>query len=135
MAHLPLTKNGDSRDIPLSRRAVAILKELKADKSRDAERVFPVTGNSIRLAFEHLRVRAEMDDFRFHDLRHEGVSRLFEKGLNIAEVSTTSATNFVCSSDTHIQPDLVARLNSIIQNMKGSTRCLKTSVSLLRTFG
>jgi integrase len=75
--------NGDSRDIPLSRRAVAILKELASDKGRDADRVFPLTGNSICLAFEHLRVRAGMDDFRFHDLRHEGVSRLFEKGLNI----------------------------------------------------
>jgi integrase len=41
-----------------------------------------------RLAFEHLRARAQMDDFHFHDLRHEGISRLFELGLNIAEVST-----------------------------------------------
>src|ERR1700693_1837448 len=64
VAHLPLTKNGDSRDIPLSTRAVAVLKELMADKDPDADRVFPVTGNSIRLAFEHLRVRAGMDDFR-----------------------------------------------------------------------
>src|SRR2546429_7708068 len=37
VAHLPLTKNGDSRDIPLSRRAVAILKELMADETRDAK--------------------------------------------------------------------------------------------------
>jgi integrase len=113
VAHLPLTKNGDSRDIPLSRRAVAVLKELKADKGRDAERVFPVTGNSIRLAFEHLRVRAEMDDFRFHDLRHEGVSRLFEKGLNIAEVSTISGHKELrmLQRYTHLRAvDLVSRL-------------------------
>ena len=57
VAHLPLTKNGDSRDIPLSRRAVAILKELMADKGRDAEKVFPVSPNSVRLCFEHLRAR------------------------------------------------------------------------------
>jgi len=31
-----------------------------------------------------------MLDFRFHDLRHEVISRLFEKGLNIAEVSAIS---------------------------------------------
>jgi integrase len=106
-------ENGDSRDIPLSRRAVTLLKELKADKSRDADRVFPVTGNSIRLAFEHLRVRAEMEDFRFHDLRHEGVSRLFEKGLNIAEVSTISGHKELrmLQRDTHLRAeDLVARL-------------------------
>jgi integrase len=67
VAHLPLTKNGDSRDIPLSRRAVAILEELMSDNDRDTVRVFPITGNSIRLAFEHLRVRAQMNDFHFHD--------------------------------------------------------------------
>jgi integrase len=86
VAHLPLTKNGDSRDIPLSRRAVAVLEELKSGPKCDSERVFPVTGNSVRLAFEHLRVRAGMSDLHFHDLRHEAVTRLFEKGLNIAEV-------------------------------------------------
>src|SRR5882757_1137016 len=37
VAHLPLTKNGDSRDIPLSRRAVATLRDLFARKDRDAD--------------------------------------------------------------------------------------------------
>jgi integrase len=113
VAHLPLTKNGDTRDIPLSRRAVAILKGLLAEKGRDPERVFPITGNSIRLAFEHLRVRAQMDDFRFHDLRHEGVSRLFEKGLNIAEVSTISGHKELrmLQRYTHLRAEnLVSRL-------------------------
>jgi len=113
VAHLPLTKNGDSRDIPLSRRAVGILKELKADKGRDVDRVFPVTGNSIRLAFEHLRVRAGMDDFHFHDLRHEGISRLFELGLNIAEVSAISGHRELkmLMRYTHLRAvDLVSRL-------------------------
>jgi integrase len=113
VAHLPLTKNGDSRDIPLSRRAVATLQKLKADKDRDAQLVFPMTGNSIRLAFEHLRVRARMDDFHFHDLRHEAVSRLFEKGLNIAEVSAISGHKELkmLQRYTHLRAeDLVSRL-------------------------
>jgi integrase len=29
-----------------------------------------------------------MKDLRFHDLRHEATSRLFEKGLNPVEVAT-----------------------------------------------
>ena len=75
--------------------------------------MFPVTGNSIRLAFEHLRVRAQMNDFRFHDLRHEGISRLFEKGLNIAEVSAISGHKELrmLQRYTHLRAvDLVARL-------------------------
>jgi integrase len=114
VAHLPLTKNGDSRDVPLSRRAAQTLRQLRADGVKH-ERVFPMTGNSVRLAFEHLRVRAEISDFRFHDLRHEAISRLFEKGLNVAEVSSISGhRDFkALKRYTHLRAvDLVARLDS-----------------------
>jgi integrase len=114
VAHLPLTKNGDSRDVPLSRRAVTTLQVLKDSGTRDPNLVFPVTANSVRLAFEHLRVRAEMSDFHFHDLRHEGVSRLFEKGLNIAEVSAISGHKELrmLMRYTHLRAeDLVSRLD------------------------
>lgn len=114
VAHLPLTKNGDTRDIPLSRRAVATLKEIWAKPGRNADRVFPMTGNSVRLAFEHLRVRAGMSDLHFHDLRHEAISRLFEKGLNIAEVSAISGHRELkmLQRYTHLRAaDLVHRLD------------------------
>jgi len=88
--HLPLTKNGESRDVPLSRRAMGILTDLSKHKRPNIDLVFPMSGNSVRLAFEHLRVRAGMSDFHFHDLRHEAITRLFERGLNIAEVSAIS---------------------------------------------
>ena len=112
VAHLPLTKNGDSRDVPLSRRAVETLQALRAVEAK-RERVFPMTGNAVRLAFEHLRVRAGMSDFHFHDLRHEAISRLFEKGLNIAEVSAISGHRELkmLQRYTHLRAaDLVARL-------------------------
>jgi integrase len=112
IAHLPLTKNGDSRDVPLSRRAVRTLQELRTAGAKQ-ERVFPMTGNAVRLAFEHLRVRAGMTDFHFHDLRHEAISRLFELGLNIAEVSAISGHRELkmLQRYTHLRAvDLVARL-------------------------
>ena len=90
IVHIPLTKNGESRDVPLSRRATDTLAALSKHKQPSAELVFPMSGNSVRLAFERLRVRAKMPDFHFHDLRHEAISRLFERGLNIAEVSAIS---------------------------------------------
>ena len=31
--------------------------------------------------------RAKIEDFRFHDLRHEATSRFFEKRLNVMEVA------------------------------------------------
>ena len=41
-------------------------------------------------AWFHLRERVGVPDLRFHDLRHEGVSRLRERGLNVIETATIS---------------------------------------------
>src|SRR5690606_13631800 len=46
VAHLPLTKNGDSRDVPLSRRARETLTALGV---KGSSRVIPMTGNACRL--------------------------------------------------------------------------------------
>lgn len=87
VAHLPLTKNGSARNVPLSTRAVETLRTLP---SNGRERVFSVAPNAVRLAWERLVRRAGLTDLHFHDLRHEAVSRLFEKGFNVVEVSTIS---------------------------------------------
>ena len=114
IVHLPITKNGESRDVPLSRRATDTLTALSERQKPKIEVVFPMTGNSVRLAFEHLRVRAKMSNFHFHDLRHEAITRLFERGLNIAEVSAISGHKELrmLQRYTHLRAiDLVARLD------------------------
>ena len=83
---LPDTKNGTSREVPLSTHALGILKPLIKDQGK----VFPVTDYSIRHGWDRLVKRAGIRDLRFHDLRREAVSRFFEKGLSIAEVSLIS---------------------------------------------
>ena len=113
IVHLPITKNGDSRDVPLSTRAMETLTGLMQQPNRDAERVLPVSADAVRLAWEHLRQRAGVGDLHIHDLRHEAVSRLFEKGLDIMEVSTISGpkTLTMLKRYTHLRAvDLVARL-------------------------
>jgi len=113
IVHLPLTKNGECRDVPLSRRATDTLTVLSKNKQPGAELVFPMSGNSVRLAFEHIRARAKMPDFHFHDLRHEAITRLFERGLNIAEVSAISGHKELrmLQRYTHLRAiDLVSRL-------------------------
>jgi integrase len=113
IVHIPLTKNGESRDVPLSRRATDTLTTLAKQKQPNTDRVFPMSGNSVRLAFERLRARAKMPDFHFHDLRHEAITRLFEHGLNIAEVSAISGHKELrmLQRYTHLRAiDLVSRL-------------------------
>jgi integrase len=86
VAHLPLTKNGESRDVPLSTRAVATLRSLQTKDGR----VFAVAPNAVRLAWERLVRRAGLSGLHLHDLRHEAISRLFERGFNVVEVSSIS---------------------------------------------
>ena len=73
-------KTGKTSVIPLSSKANEIL-----DKYPDG---FGRKPDSITQAFNRACGRADIDDLRFHDLRHEAASRLFEKGLSIEEVST-----------------------------------------------
>ena len=87
-AHLPQTKNGESRTVPLSAAALAILES--QERPAESDVVFPSTGNAVRLAWERLKKRAGVEDLRFHDLRHEAISRFFEHGLSMAEVSAIS---------------------------------------------
>jgi integrase len=104
-AHLPDTKNGDSRTIPLSSRAIKILKTLPRGKQGT---VFNTTPMALRKGFTRAVERARqqykadckasrknlargfLEDLRFHDLRHEGTSRLAEKLSNILELSAVT---------------------------------------------
>lgn len=84
--HIETTKNGHPRTIPLSPEAIRILSDLP----RNDDRVFPTTASAVRQAWVRICRRADIQDLHFHDLRHEAISRLFEKGLSIPEVALIS---------------------------------------------
>ena len=84
---VPETKNDKPRTIPLSNQAFEILVGLRKGR---ADQLIPITPSAVKQAWRRLLVRADIDDLRFHDLRHEAISRLFEKGLNLAEVMLVS---------------------------------------------
>ena len=110
------TKNGEDRIIGLSTRAAVLLAPLIAGrksekitelrkKSGDQE-LFPITTRAIRYAFEKALHQAKelyhnhcaelgqepasgfLENIRLHDCRREATSRMFEKGLDIMEVSS-----------------------------------------------
>jgi len=78
------TKNGESRDVPLSNRAHGVLAGLPRHISG---RVFHTTADAVKKAFTRAVVRAELGDFHFHDLRHEATSRIAEKVENVLELA------------------------------------------------
>jgi integrase len=85
VARLTDTKNGRPRDVPLSSRALGALKELPV--STDG-RVFPMNRSIVEWRWKKVCQLTIIEDLRFHDLRHEATSRLFERGLDVMEVAS-----------------------------------------------
>ena len=107
---IPETKNGHSRKIPLSRKAVEVLEGIDPE----TEQVFPVTANCLKLTWKRILQRVGIEDLHFHDLRHEGISSLFDKGLHINEVRQISGhrTLSQLSTYTHARPEnILAKLD------------------------
>lgn len=106
LATLTLTKNGHMRRVPLTTKAVAIIGALP----RDGDRVFPLKGGTVGEAWKRLVRNAGLTGFRFHDLRHEAISRLFEMGLSVPEVALVSGHRDyrMLFRYTHIRPEDVA---------------------------
>ena len=111
IATLSDTKNGDSRTIPLSSKAVTAINELGGGKTVGL--LIGVKADAITGAFHKAVKRAGLHDLRLHDMRHEAVSSLFEKGLNPLEVATISGhkTLSMLQRYTHLEAvNLVKRL-------------------------
>lgn len=85
VAHLPFTKNGSKRDVPLSRRAVELLDSLP----RGGDTCLDLTSAQLDALFRKARDRAAVEGLNFHDTRHEAITRLSKK-LNVLELARMS---------------------------------------------
>jgi len=83
---IPLTMTGHVKTISLAGEAVAVL----TVETKSGDVVFPIKRVAFRLAWDRITRRAKIDDLRFHDLRHEAISRFFEIGLTTPEVASIS---------------------------------------------
>lgn len=107
-----VTKTKRGRLIPLSTAAEAAVKALP--RYTGAIRIFHEwTYDSLDARWRRVRKKAGITDLRWHDLRHEATSKLFEKGLQIHEVRaiTGHATLQMLMRYTHLDVrELKARL-------------------------
>lgn len=124
------TKNGDSRVVPLSREAAAVFQtaldhpmrksvrtqlvffgEPGKDKRRRPYRINKVWAEAVK--------RAGLEDLRFHDLRHEAVSRFVEAGLADQQVAAISGHKSMqmLKRYTHLRgEDLVGALDNALRS-------------------
>jgi integrase len=109
------TKSDEARTVPLSTRAVAILKE--AIGERKEGRVWPgLTGEALKQAFSRVKKKIGLvGDFNltFHDSRHEATSSFIELGLSDTEVMSITGhkTQAMMRRYTHLRAkDLAKKL-------------------------
>jgi integrase len=83
----PQEKIGNNQTVPLLGEAFDIA--MRQPKSPDG-RVFPYNEKSFSTIFPRACTDLKIIDLHFHDLRHEGISRLFEQGYRIEQVALVS---------------------------------------------
>jgi integrase len=87
-AWLKETKNGEPRAVPLTSRAIKVIEGLPRSTTG---LVLPVEKQALHSAFKTACRRAGIEDYRWHDLRHEALSRFAERGdLSVLELAAIS---------------------------------------------
>jgi integrase len=118
------TKNGESRSIPISSKIESLLTYLKLSNS-NSRYLFPSTkGDSprfIRKAWCTAVEKADIKDFRFHDLRHTAASYLAMNGATLMELShilghktLQMVKRYAHLTDQHTA-DLIEKMNNKIR--------------------
>lgn len=101
-------KNGEPRAVPLSPAALTVFEALPRSVSG---LVLPVRRMTLYSAFSAACARARIENFTFHDLRHEALSRLAERGdFNVLELAAVSGhkTLQMLKRYTHLQATKLA---------------------------
>jgi integrase len=82
----PGEKIGNDQWVDLPPEALAVVER----QPQSGERIFPASTDAVSAAFTRACQFLGIDDLHFHDLRHDGVSRLFELGWSIPQVACVS---------------------------------------------
>ncbi|MCF8721771.1 tyrosine-type recombinase/integrase [Nitrospina gracilis] len=119
------TKNGKPVWIPLSDAVFGELKQHHKTCDLKSDRVFIVDGKPIHrcwvgLAFRRLCKRAKVENFRFHDLRHDFCSRLVQAGLPLNVVADLAGHEDISTTQryAHLSPETKRNAIAVLNGYK-----------------
>lgn len=112
--HLPKTKNGTKRNIPLSKEALRLLSLIKHEN----EQIIPHNSNSFKKAWQRGEKRLPIDDLHFHDTRHEAISRMVKvRGLPVEVLAKiTGHKKIEVLVNTYYNPDAQELMEAFNKN-------------------
>ena len=102
-ATLHMTKNGDSRVVPLSTSAA---QTLAAMPRSICGAVFPITACALAANFDKAVARAQLPDLHFHDLRHTAITLMATKLPNLIELAAVSGHKSLKMLQRYYHPDV-----------------------------
>lgn len=120
--HLPLTKNGESRDVPLTNESVEILNSMR---NVNDDEVFAPNTQTLDAYFRKARKGAGVSGFTFHDARHTAATSIAERLKSTGIESQQALMDFckifgwknISQALVYYNPnptDIARRLNSLI---------------------
>ncbi|MFZ2974811.1 MAG: site-specific integrase [Ferribacterium limneticum] len=136
IAFLPHTKNGEARYVPLTNLALKIVKELPHSGN---SRIFAMERLTLYHAFNAAVKRASITDYTWHDLRHEALSRLAERGdLSLLEIASIGGhkTLQMVKRYTHLEASKIAdKLNPTNETKEPSPPETQELMALIKERG
>lgn len=116
------TKNGERRGVPLVSVPLEVLRKRFTSRRSDTELVFPRADGKkpldIRKAWNTAVARAQLKDFRFHDLRHCAASYLAMQSASPSEIAAVLGhkTLQMVKRYAHLS---AAHVHSLVSSMNG----------------
>jgi integrase len=107
----PRQKKGNDQRIPLlavsGYDALELVEEQRTRRGNEDDRIFPYCHKSASGAFTRACKELKIADLQFHDLRHEGASRLFEAGFTLEQVALVTGHKDwkMLRRYTHLRPE------------------------------
>lgn len=102
--HLPKTKNGDARNVPLTKKALELLSVIE----HDGPKLIPQSENAFRLMWERRKAKVGLEEIKFHDTRHEAITRFVNNQKLPVEVlaKVTGHKTIKVLVNTYYNPDV-----------------------------
>jgi integrase len=112
------TKNGDPLGLPITDNVYNVLKELNKVRRLDSDYIFGKDGKPYRRwwiseSFRKARRQAKIENFRFHDLRHDFCSRLVQRGVDLYAVAALAGHRDIKTTQRYAHLN-VERLRSAV---------------------